>query len=347
MTFPIQTHILNLDVDSLQESLNTLNEPSFRTKQIWNGIYKNLFLDWNEFSTLPKTLRFNLSNLYSINSFTIQNTLITSDGNTQKVLFLLFDEKPIESVLIRSGRRHTLCLSTQSGCAIGCTFCATGKMGLLRNLTTGEIIEQVLFFKRFLQSSDKQLTNIVFMGMGEPFNNYKEVIRSIRILNDKYGLDFGSRRITLSTIGIIPQINQFAADLPQVNLAISLHAPNDELRSKLIPINRSYPLADLLHACKDYIDKTNRRISFEYVLLENFNDDSSQAKELVSLISGLLCHVNLIPFNPIDHSDFKPSQYKKILLFEKILLDKGISTTIRKSQGAQIKAGCGQLAGHS
>ena len=345
MTIYKKSNIFNLDIDSLQESLIEIGEPSYRAKQIWNGLYLNLFSSWDEFSSLPKPLRNKLKNLFSIYSITPKKTLLASDGNSQKILFHLHDEKPIESVLMRSGRRQTLCLSTQSGCAMDCSFCATGKMGLLRNLNSGEIIEQVLFFTRQLKNINQQLTNIVFMGMGEPFHNYKDVVNAINILNNQDGLHFGSRRITISTIGLIPQIGRIAEDLPQVNLAVSLHAPNDELRSKLVPINRRYPLVDLINACRNYIKKTNRRISFEYVLIKNTNDDPSLADELGQLVKGMLCHINLIPYNTINKSEYEPPQIQKTKSFEKILLNKGIPTTIRKSQGREIKAACGQLSG--
>jgi len=337
--------IFQIDYSALKEFLILYGEPEFRANQIWQGIYKNLYSDWDEFTTLSKILRLTLNEKFSLNSLIPVHLLDSPDKKTQKLLFHLSDGKPIESVLMFSGRRITLCLSTQSGCSMGCTFCATGKMGLLRNLTSGEIIEQVIFFKRLLKKNSLCLTNVVFMGMGEPFHNYENFKNALILLNDPDGLNMGARRFTVSTIGLIPQILRFAEEFPQVNLAISLHAPSDKIRSSLIPVNKHFPLEELMTACREYVKLTNRRISFEYVLIDHVNDDAKQAEELVSLVKGLLCHVNLIPLNSIEESQVLPSTTNRIQAFYQTLTVAGIPTTIRKSQGTSIKAGCGQLAG--
>ena len=337
--------IFQIDLPSLKEFLKLSGEPEFHAKQIWQGIYQNLYSDWDEFTSLSKDLRSTLKNKYSLNSLIPILSLYSPDKKTQKLLFHLSDGKPIESVLMYSIRRITLCLSTQSGCSMGCTFCATGKMGLLRNLTSGEIIEQVIFFERLLKKSSLSLTNVVFMGMGEPFHNYENLKYTLTFLNDADGLNIGARRFTVSTIGLIPQILRFAQEFPQVNLAISLHAPSNILRSSLVPMNKHFPLENLISACHEYIKLTNRRISFEYILIEGVNDSTKQAEELISLVRGLLCHINLIPLNPVEKSQVLPSTTNRIQAFCQTLTSAGIPTTIRKSQGAEIKAGCGQLAG--
>jgi 23S rRNA (adenine2503-C2)-methyltransferase len=337
--------IFQIDLIYLKDFLKENGEPEFRANQIWQGIYKNLYSDWDEFTSLSKDLRNLLKRCFSLTSIIPILSIKSADNKTQKLLFHLSDSKPIESVLMHSSKRVTLCLSTQSGCSMGCIFCATGKMGLLRNLTTGEIIEQVVYFERILKKSAQTLTNIVFMGMGEPFQNYENLKNALMVLNNPDGLNLGSRRFTVSTIGLIPQILRFAQDFPQVNLAISLHAPSNALRTSLVPMNQHFPLENLISACQEYIKLTNRRISFEYVLIEGVNDSIKQADELILLVTGLLCHINLIPLNPVEKSFKYPSTLERIKMFYQTLISAGIPTTVRKSQGAEIQAGCGQLAG--
>ncbi len=337
--------IFQINLSSLKEFLRSSGQPEFHANQIWQGIYQSLYSEWDEFTTLSKELRYALKNKYSLNSLIPVLTYDSPDKKTEKTLFHLLDGKPIESVLMGSGKRITLCLSTQSGCGMGCQFCATGKMGLLRNLTSNEIIEQLMFFERILKKKSQNLTNIVFMGMGEPFHNYENLKVALSLLNNTDGLNIGSRRFTVSTIGLIPQILRFAREFPQINLAISLHAPTNELRSKLVPMNKHFPIENLISACHEYIRLTNRRISFEYVLIEGINDNTKQAEELIPLLHGLLCHINLIPLNPVEGSQLFPSSLKRVQSFYRVLISAGIPTTIRRSQGAEIKAGCGQLAG--
>jgi len=337
--------IFEVEFPSIEKKLEEWGEPSFHAKQIWSGVYQNFFTEWDQFTMLSKSLRENLNDTYALSNFHLAQELISNDQVTQKFLFQLRDGKLIESVLIFTRNRVTVCISTQSGCAMGCAFCATGKMGLLRNLTFGEIIEQIVFFLRLVAGKRKTISNIVFMGMGEPFANYENLKTSLEIIQCPNGIHVGSRHITVSTIGIIPRMIDFANHFPQMNLAVSLHAATNELRSQLVPLNNQYPIENLISTCKKYIEITNRRVSFEYVLLGGINDSAKQALELVKILQGLLCHVNLIPLNPVQGIDFIPPNGKKIRSFYQILLQAGIPTTIRRSQGQDIKAGCGQLAG--
>ncbi len=220
------------------------------------------------------------------------------DQNTVKTLFRLEDHKAIEAVLMHYNKRNTLCISSQAGCGMGCVFCATGQMGLKRNLTSGEIVEQVLYYARHLREQGEVVTNVVVMGMGEPFHNYDATIQALDRLNDNGGFNLGARRFTISTVGLVPAIRRFAAERHQYNLAVSLHAAEDELRSSLLPINKKYPLSELLDACRDYVDQTRRRITFEWALIQDVNDSPDQARILASRVKGLLCHVNVIPLNP-------------------------------------------------
>ncbi|HET7009893.1 MAG TPA: 23S rRNA (adenine(2503)-C(2))-methyltransferase RlmN, partial [Anaerolineales bacterium] len=262
------------------------------------------------------------------------------DGHTTKVLLGRPGEPgAVEAVRMDYHRRTTLCISTQSGCAMGCSFCATGQMGFNRNLSAGEIVEQVLHFAR-----EGSVTNLVFMGMGEPFHNYEATMESIDQLNDPQGMAFGARRMTLSTVGLIPQIERFTQEKRQVNLAVSLHAATDELRSRLLPVNRKYPLEPLLAACRAYVEHTGRRISFEWALIHGVNDGLEQAGQLASLLRGLNCHVNLIPLNPTRGYSGAASTRERAGAFREHLQARGIACTIRVRRGLDIHAGCGQLA---
>jgi len=252
-------------------------------------------------------------------------------------------------VLMRYPDRATVCVSTQAGCAMGCVFCATGRMGLLKNISTGEIVEQVLHFERHLREhgGDGRLdhvTNLVFMGMGEPFANYDRWIAAVEQLHDPAGFNLGARNMTVSTVGLVPGIRRLANERLPINLAVSLHAPNDELRSALMPVNRRYPIAELMAAVRDYIKQTNRRVSYEYVLLQGQNDTMELASELAELIKGQLCHVNLIPWNPVPGSPLERSHRRRVNDFQQGLLDRGVSCTVRVERGVEIAAACGQLA---
>lgn len=337
--------ILDLDKTQLQNYLTTLGQPSFRWKQIWHGLYVSHFDSWQQFTNIPIELRNKLREIFLISPLQPRDTLVSQDNSTEKILFTTNTSFPIETVLMRYEDRISICVSTQSGCPIGCKFCATGKLGLKKNLTSGEIITQILHFVRMLDEEQQRITNIVVMGMGEPFLNYSEVSRAIRVLTDVEGLNIGSRRITVSSIGIPEYILQFAQDFPQVNLAISLHAANDEKRNAIVPVNNKYNIASILDALIEYRSISNRRVTIEYVLIRDFNDSSADAHQLGNLLHGLLCHVNLIPLNSTAYFDGSPSPLNRIEAFQKILDSYHIPTTIRYSKGTQIQAGCGQLAG--
>ncbi len=338
-------NIYDLSFSEIENYIKEIGEAGFRSKQIWEGLYQRCYSAWDDFSTLSKPLRERLSNEFSLNSITKVESVFSNNLQTEKVLFQLPDLNYIESVLLRKDDRLTLCISTQSGCPVGCVFCATGKLGFKRNLTSGEIIEQVIHFTNAVKLNSEKLTNIVLMGMGEPFLNYENTITAVDRLNDANGLNIGARRITISTIGIIEKIKSFSEKKIQINLSISLHAPNDLLRQKLVPLIRKYPIKELVDACRIYIAKTNRRVTFEYVMIKGINDSPKLANELVALLKGLNCHLNLIPLNPTRHFSGAPSDASSIREFGRILIEKGIAASIRHSQGSEIQAGCGQLAG--
>ena len=336
--------IYDLDFESLAAALAELDQPAFRTQQLWEGLYTHYFADFAQFSNIPKDLRDSLSAQFIIDPLRVQKSLLSKDGLTEKVLFALPDNLSIETVLMRYERRNSLCISTQIGCPMGCVFCATGQMGFIRNLSSGEILAQVLHFMRKLKAEDQNLTNIVYMGMGEPFLNYEATMNSLRRLMDPRGLNFGARRITISTVGIIPKIEQFTKENLQVNLAVSLHAADDSLRSQLVPANRMFPLSKLIPVCKAYTEQTHRRISFEYALIDGVNDSHEAALALSSLLKGMLCHVNLIALNPSKKYPLQGSPKAKIHAFSATLEEHGIPVTIRLRRGVEIQAGCGQLA---
>lgn len=337
--------ILDLDKEQLRHYLATTQQPPYRWQQIWHGLYVSYFQSWQEFSNLSQDLRKELEQDFSILPFTQISEVRSDDGLTYKVLFQLSNKNPIETVLMQYDQRISVCISSQSGCPIGCEFCATGKMGLKQNLSSGEIIAQILYLSRMLKEQDLEITNIVMMGMGEPFLNYSEVQNALERLNDHEGINIGARRITLSTIGIPSQILQFAIDFPQTNLAVSLHAPTNHQREQLIPINKKYPIEEILKAVREYIHITNRRVTFEYVMINAFNDNHEDALLLAELLQNMLCHVNLIPMNNTTAFSGLPSPIDRIQAFQKVLTNHHIPTTIRFSKGTQIQAGCGQLAG--
>jgi len=322
-------------------------EPSFRLRQVKKAIFKDLIKDWDEITTLPQNLRQKLSESCSVSELKAEKILVSKNNQAVvKVLFKLKDGSQIESVLMRHvDGRITVCLSSQVGCAMNCQFCATGQHGFARNLTGWEIIDQVLYFARLLKKDEEEITNIVFMGMGEPFLNYDNVLEAIKTLNDKDGLNLGARHISISTCGITEGIKKLAGEKLQVNLAISLHAPDNELRDKLMPINKKYPIEKVLQAVDDYIRKTKRRVMFEYLMIDGINDSLEQAEELVKILKKPLYFVNLISLNPVGHSGFSPSSGWKIKKFKDVLEKQGVDVTQRYRFGREIKAACGQLAG--
>jgi 23S rRNA (adenine2503-C2)-methyltransferase len=273
---------------------------------------------------------------------TVRN-ISTDDGETVKTLYRTGDDQVLETVLMLYPDRATVCVSCQVGCAVGCAFCATGLMGLTRNLGAGEMVAQVVGAAREARRRGRELTNIVMMGMGEPLQNYAETMKFINIIHDPHGLDIGARRITVSTSGVVPKIDALAAEPLQLNLAVSLHAPGDELRSKLVPINRRYPIATLMAAVDRYIAQTRRRVSFEYALMRGINDSDQTARDLADLLRGRLCHVNIIPLNPVDVLPYERPNAEGIERFAEILRAAGIPSTVRYSRGLDIDAACGQL----
>jgi 23S rRNA (adenine2503-C2)-methyltransferase len=346
----IRPLIYDLDLPELEETVVRWGEPAYRALQIWHGLYKHLWDDPEKFTNLPRPLRRLLDETFSFSTLHPATVLDSSDGETRKTLFALPDNQAIEAVLMRYNRRRTLCISSQAGCAMGCVFCATGQMGYRRNLTSGEIVEQVLYYARQLEKNGEQVTNIVLMGMGEPFHNYDETMAAIDRLNHPEGMNLGARRFTISTVGLIPGIKRFTSEKRQVNLAISLHAAEDELRGSMLPMNRKYPINDLLAACEEYVKVTGRRITFEWALIRDVNDTPEQAQKLAERLQpfrqtgAALCHVNIIPLNPTKAYRGKATTRERAEAFKAILEAAGIPCTIRMRRGIEIQAGCGQLA---
>lgn len=351
-----KTYIFDLDLESLEGLLQSWGEPKYRALQTWKGLYQNFWEDPQQFTSLPRLLREKLKDEFVFSHLEPAVILDSTDGKTRKTLFHLPDGQSIEAVLMRYEQRRTLCISTQAGCAMGCVFCATGQMGFRRNLTSGEIVEQVLYYARLLRSQGELVTNVVVMGMGEPFHNYEATLRAIDRLNHSEGFNLGARRFTISTVGLIPMIRRFTAEHRQVNLAISLHGADDELRSSMLPVNRKYPIDDLLASCKEYVEQTRRRITFEWALIRDVNDTIEQAQKLAERLqvfrhisgseknAGVLCHVNVIPLNPTQHFAGQATTRQRALAFQAELERWGIPCTIRLRRGIDIQAGCGQLA---
>ncbi len=363
MTNPL---IYDFDFPELSARVKSWGVPKYRARQIWDGLYKNLWLAPDEFTNLSKDLRAKMGELLDFEALKPVDYRESRDGDTRKTLFELHDGRRIETVLMRyerekkplpqSGRegdehseagvrvRNTVCISTQVGCGMGCTFCATGQMGFKRQLSRGEIAAQVLYFARKLQDEGEKLTNVVVMGMGEPFHNYEATMDAIDHLNNPEGFAFGARRFTVSTVGLVPLIRKFADEKRQVNLAISLHASEDELRSSMLPINDKYPIANLLEVCRYYVEQTHRRITFEWALIEGVNDTPEQAHTLARKVKGLLCHVNAIPLNPTQGFHGRGTGHDRARIFKETLEQAGVPCTIRAHRGIDIQAGCGQLA---
>jgi 23S rRNA (adenine2503-C2)-methyltransferase len=351
-------NILDLTPVQLKELMKLLGEQAAAADQILKYIYREYAADFAEMTGLNPALKQKLVKTAVLGTLEPLEERISADGQTMKILFRLADNNTIESTLMffrnpGTGReRHTVCISSQVGCAVGCYFCATGQQGFVRNLTVGEIIDQILFFLRRFRSempapekgkNRKWLTNVVFMGMGEPLANYDNVRLAIAMLNSPQGMGLGFHQVTLSTAGLVPQIRRITREELHFQLAVSLHAANDELRNNLVPINSKYPLKQLISACKEYTDKTGRNIFIEYALFNGVNDSIKNADELVRLLDGLKCSINLILGNPTASNDFQPSSLETALAFQKKLIGSGIRTMLRVSRGADIEAGCGQL----
>lgn len=330
-----------MKLDNLKEVLK--NESKYRLKQANEAIFKSLIDDWSSASYLPPKLRETLNKECNLD---VKGEVIGSDESALKAIITLDDGLMIESVLMRhTGGRSTVCVSSQVGCPMKCGFCATGAMGFSRNLTKDEIVGQVLFFARYLKKrGNENITNIVFMGMGEPFLNYDNVLSAIRILNDKEGLNIGARKISISTSGVIDGINKLAEENLQVNLAISLHASYDELRSRLMPVNIKYSLEEVLSAVDSYIKKTSRQVMFEYIMLSGINDSKEDAKKLAKIMKKPLYFVNLIVYNPTGKEGMEPSSHNSVRKFKEILDKAGAHVSERYRFGGEINAACGQLA---
>ena len=355
--------IYDLDLDDITNLLNDWNEPAYRAKQIWQGLYQHFYNAPEQFTTLPKSLWEKLAENVTFSPFKVKVYQDSSDGSTRKTLFELPDKHLIEAVLMRYGdpadnpqiigsptgrgakNRRTLCISTQAGCAMGCVFCATGQMGFKRHLSSGEIIAQVMYYARMLKEENQVVTNIVLMGMGEPFHNYDNTMEAIDRLNDPDGYKFGARRFTISTVGLVPMIRRFADEKRQVNLAISLHAADDKSRVSMLPINKKYKIDEVLEACRYYVAQTGRRVTFEWALINGVNDTPEVARKLAAKLKGLLCHVNAIPLNPTAGYEGRATDRQRAVLFKETLEQAGIPCTIRMKRGIDIQAGCGQLAG--
>ncbi|MGD0879739.1 MAG: 23S rRNA (adenine(2503)-C(2))-methyltransferase RlmN [Anaerolineales bacterium] len=339
---------MKLVYDITRSELDSLmiewGEPVYRARQIWQGLYRQFLDSPEKFTNIPSTLRTQMAETLDFNVLTLVTSLSSSEGQTVKSLFKLADGKSIEAVLMRYNKRNTLCISSQAGCAMGCVFCATGQMGFKRHLSSGEIVAQVMYYAHQLKEENNIVTNIVLMGMGEPFHNYKNTLDAIDRLNDQEGYSLGARRFTISTVGLIPAIRRFAAEKRQINLAISLHAADDDLRSSMLPVNKRYPIDELLLACREYISSTGRRVTFEWALINEVNDTPEQAILLAKKLKGMLCHVNAIPLNPTMGYSGKATSHTRAEKFKQILEEHGITCTIRLRRGIDIQAGCGQLA---
>lgn len=332
--------IKSLDMNELEEIFFNLGEPKYRAVQTFKWIHQKNTKSIDEITVLPQGLRDKLKVDYKISNINIVRKLDSKKDDTRKYLFELEDNNIIESVIMKYKLRVSVCLSTQVGCKMGCEFCASTKGGLIRNLSSGEILDQ---FYKIQQDIGLKINNVVLMGSGEPLDNYDNTLKFMRILHHKDGQNFSFRNITLSTCGVVPKIYKLADEGIPVNLSISLHSPFDEERKKIMPIANKYSIKEIIKACNYYINKTNRRITFEYTLVSGVNDNSKDAKELVNLLKGMLCHVNLIPLNEIEEFKHAKSKENSVKKFKNILINSGINTTIRREMGSDVNAACGQL----
>ena len=341
------TQLYDLDLSSLRSLLKSWGEPSYRAAQVWEWLYVHLVDTFDQMTNLPQSLRERLAQETTIDMLEVVDSARSRDGRTRKDLLRLPDGETIEAVLMRYERRRTACLSTQVGCAMGCPFCATGQMGFHRDLSGGEIAAQALHFARRLHTAGERLTNVVLMGMGEPLANYDASLDAIHRLNHPDGFRLGQRHITLSTVGLVPQIRRLADEGLQITLAVSLHAATDELRNQLVPVNRRHGLDALFAACASYTERTGRRVSFEWALIEGINDAPEQAHALAdrlhATLHGPLAHVNLIPLNPSAGYGGGSATEEAVAAFAAILDQRHVPYTVRVRRGAAIQAGCGQL----
>ena len=331
--------IKSMYLDELKQDFTDNGQPSYKASQVYKWLSKGSS-NFSEMSDISKEMRKFLDSKYYISVAIIENKLVSAYDSTVKYLFRFNDNAFVESVVMKYKHGYSICISTQVGCKMNCDFCATGKSGFLRNLTAAEMLSQI---QAAQQDLGVRISNIVLMGMGEPLDNYDNVIRFLNLVSSNEGINIGMRHISLSTCGLVGKIYQLADLKLQLTLSISIHAPNDKLRNKIMPINKKYNLEELLQSCKYYINKTNRRISFEYAMISGFNDSEACARELASKLSGMLCHVNLIPVNPIRQSNYKKSNKSNLDSFIKILSKNKITATVRRTLGSDISASCGQL----
>ena len=335
-------NLKGLSLNELNDLVIELKEKQFKARQLFKWIYQKGLSDFEQMTDLSKELRGKLKQVAFIDEIRKIKSIKSEDQSTEKFLFELEDKERIESVLIRERDRITICVSTQAGCPLACTFCATGEMRFKRNLSAGEIVDQLIQIKKYLKEKGK-ITHIVIMGMGEPLLNYENTLKAIKIMHSELGLGFAARKITLSTSGIVPRIFQLAEEGLKIKLAISLNASNDKIRNILMPINKKYPIKELLKAAKFYAQKTDQRMTFEYVLIADINDSKKDALELVKLVQGIPCKINLIAYNKVSELLFEKPDEKKVMAFRDILYPRCPAVTIRKSKGEEIQAACGQL----
>jgi 23S rRNA (adenine2503-C2)-methyltransferase len=339
-----KVNIKDLSRDELVQLLESMGEPGYRANQIWDWLYRKYVYSFADMSNLPRELCALLEKRTFISWLSVGKREESATGDASKYLFLLQDGQAVETVLMRYRSWNTLCLSTQVGCAMACGFCASTLGGKIRNLSPAEMLDQVLFVQAELhRQGDIPVTRVVLMGTGEPLDNYDNVMKFLHTLHDSGGLNISYRRVTISTCGLLPGITALAREEIPVNLAVSLHAPDDELRDQLMPINKRYPLAQLLPACREYVEVTGRRITFEYTLIAGINDSLEHARKLSRLLAGFKCHVNIIPLNPVRERNFMPPEPDVVAGFCGYLKNKGITVTQRRELGQDITAACGQL----
>ena len=332
-------NIKDYNLDDLKEEMLSIGEKSFRAEQIFKWIFVENVTSFDDMTNISLELREKLKQNYTLGIYKIIRKQESKDG-TKKYLFDILDGNAIETVLMQYKHGYSICVSSQVGCRMGCKFCASTGIACVRNLTAGEIAEQILAVQR---DTGTKISNVVFMGIGEPFDNFENVLRAIKIINNQKGLSIGARHISVSTCGVVPKIYEIADMDLQCTLSISLHATNDDKRSQMMPINNRYNIKELMKACRYYIEKTNKRISFEYALAKDNNDNLDDARALVNLLRGMLCHVNLIPINKIENGKFDTSTNENIMRFRDYLNEHGIVATIRRELGDDIEAACGQL----
>lgn len=337
------TNLKGLFLPEIAEALTPYGLPTFRARQIAEWLYRHNVTDFADMTNIPQKVRRILQRNFSAGGLTIVRRQRAVDGATVKFAVGLFDGQIIETVLMRHDYGNSVCVSSQVGCPMGCAFCASTLQGVVRNLTCGEMIDQVLVAARELQDTKQRVSHIVVMGSGEPLLNYDETLRFIRLCHEPYSLAIGYRHISISTCGVVPGIIRLAQEKLPITLSISLHAPNDAIRNRLLPVNKQYPLAVLMSACRNYIEITGRRVTFEYTMIAGINDQPAQARELAALLHGMLCHVNLIPVNPVEPSPLRRPAAGTVAAFAAVLQQLGVNVTVRREMGSEIRAACGQL----